>query len=399
MYKVIGPDNKEYPADLPTLEAWARAGNIAANTPLVDMNTGQRLQAGQLLPLQPLFGMVQNHAPAPAVVPPYGRQQQGAVLSEQARTRPDRATEKPPLPVGRWVAALVALIVCLGAGSLFVLRSLKAAQEARAQGAAARLTRIKQTMRNLARQYPAARFAFYPEQSSTVTFNAPLTKAQVKTVRFERAGESMRVDVGLLGIRPEATDPKVFVSLFDERGRQLGRAAIVDFVVANLNRGEMRQVEDVMTLPAGTAPVIVAVDEGGEVYKASASAPSFAPTSAQIQQNLAQSAQREAAAAQKFAADQAEFLRRMQSVPDVGTILVSTQRGINGDDLKITVGQTWHYQPFQVRLQLAQTLWRIWAKIHAPSTPDQAYISLVDANGNSVGGSSSMAGSLVHVDK
>jgi len=321
-----------------------------------------------------------------------GRQQQGFVPSHQQRTRPPAAT-------GKWGVALLAVVVCLSGGYFFVSRSLKAAQAARAQAAAVRLTRIKQAMHNLARQYPAARFALYPEQSSTVAFNAPLTKAQVKTVRFIPDGGSVRVDVGLLGIRPEATDPKVFVSLFDERGRQLGRAAIVDFVLANLNRGETRQVEDVMTIPAGTAPVIVAVDEGGEVYKAAASAPTFAPNGEQIRQNLALSAQREAGAAQKFAADQAEFLRRMETVPEVGTILVSTQRGMSGDDLKITVAQTWHYQPFQVRLQLAQTLWRIWAKIHAPSTPDQAYISLVDANGNSVGGSSSMAGSLVHVDK
>ena len=107
----------------------------------------------------------------------------------------------------------------------------------------------------------------------------------------------------------------------------------------------------------------------------------------------------EVLAAQKFARDQAEYVRTLNGVPNVDRLLVRSERGMNGDDIKIIVNNEWHFQPFQVRLQLAQRLWQIWAGVHSPNNPDKAFISLVDRNGNSVGGSSSLAGSIVHVDE
>lgn len=68
-----------------------------------------------------------------------------------------------------------------------------------------------------------------------------------------------------------------------------------------------------------------------------------------------------------------------------------------GDELIITVSNAWHFQPYQIRLQLAQSLWEGWANVHSRSEPDRARLSLVDFNGNEVGGSRVWAGSLIWV--
>lgn len=74
------------------------------------------------------------------------------------------------------------------------------------------------------------------------------------------------------------------------------------------------------------------------------------------------------------------------------------------DELTITVTNSWHYLPYQIRLQKAQTLWKTWAKARTASGSlrsdiDSARISLVDANGNKVGGSRAAGGSLLWVKK
>lgn len=69
-------------------------------------------------------------------------------------------------------------------------------------------------------------------------------------------------------------------------------------------------------------------------------------------------------------------------------------------DLEIAVKNVWHYQPKQVRLQAAQSLWELWAGKYCPEreTPDHCRITLVDLKGNVVGGSSWLAGSIIKVD-
>jgi len=69
----------------------------------------------------------------------------------------------------------------------------------------------------------------------------------------------------------------------------------------------------------------------------------------------------------------------------------------NGDSLTIVVANAWHYEPHQIRLQAAQNLWDIWARIRSPKNPDKARLELTDLNGNSVGGSRVLAGSLIWV--
>ena len=70
-----------------------------------------------------------------------------------------------------------------------------------------------------------------------------------------------------------------------------------------------------------------------------------------------------------------------------------------GDKLTIVVANPWHYEPYQVRLQVAQNLWKVWAGIRSPQDPDKARIEFTDFNGNSVGGSRWLGGSLIWVKK
>jgi hypothetical protein len=63
----------------------------------------------------------------------------------------------------------------------------------------------------------------------------------------------------------------------------------------------------------------------------------------------------------------------------------------------ITVTNLWHLRDKQLRLQDAQNLWKAWALLASRNDPDKARISIVDFNGNEVGGSRMLAGSLIWV--
>ncbi len=65
----------------------------------------------------------------------------------------------------------------------------------------------------------------------------------------------------------------------------------------------------------------------------------------------------------------------------------------------IKVRNSWHIKPYQIRLQDAQNLWSAWATIASPKEPDSARIKIVDFNGNEVGGSRVLAGSLIWVQE
>jgi hypothetical protein len=64
----------------------------------------------------------------------------------------------------------------------------------------------------------------------------------------------------------------------------------------------------------------------------------------------------------------------------------------------IVVRDTWHYQHKQLRLQAAQNLWKLWSQsYYFEDKKDKCRMDLVDGNGNSVGGSSWLGGSIVSV--
>ena len=71
---------------------------------------------------------------------------------------------------------------------------------------------------------------------------------------------------------------------------------------------------------------------------------------------------------------------------------------INECSIIIKVRNTWHYQLKQLRLQAAQNLWELWSQsYYLESERDKCRMELVDLNGNGVGGSSWLGGSVVNV--
>jgi hypothetical protein len=77
--------------------------------------------------------------------------------------------------------------------------------------------------------------------------------------------------------------------------------------------------------------------------------------------------------------------------------IASIQR--RDDTLIIEVQNTWHFLPYQIRYQMAQNLWQAWAMAYNPEVLDHARIEVKDLNGNSVGGSRILGGSLIWVSK
>lgn len=70
----------------------------------------------------------------------------------------------------------------------------------------------------------------------------------------------------------------------------------------------------------------------------------------------------------------------------------------NECSIVVKVRDTWHYQLKQIRLQAAQNLWELWSQsYYLEDKKDKCRMELVDLNGNNVGGSSWLGGSILNV--
>ena len=106
MYEFLAPDGKRYPADLLTLQEWARQGRITPDSMLIHTDTGMHMAAGKLIPLQPHF--VSGPAPAaPTVTHPAPRPQapQPAVPAYNPPTAAKKGTS--PFKIAAIVASLL----------------------------------------------------------------------------------------------------------------------------------------------------------------------------------------------------------------------------------------------------------------------------------------------------
>jgi len=116
------------------------------------------------------------------------------------------------------------------------------------------------------------------------------------------------------------------------------------------------------------------------------------------EQAAAEKARREAA--QKEFNDKSDAYMSILNVASVRTIDgVRVSRDGKTWTAKLTVKNIWHLRHYQLRLQDAQTLWKVWAVIASPNDMDSARISLVDENDNEVGGSRFWGGSLIWVQE
>jgi len=91
------------------------------------------------------------------------------------------------------------------------------------------------------------------------------------------------------------------------------------------------------------------------------------------------------------------FMERLSSAGIDNSIIHFVS--VKGNTATITVANAWHLTAYQIRLQAAQNLWKLWASIASPTEPDKARIKLVDFNDNDVGGSRILAGSLIWVQE
>lgn len=78
---------------------------------------------------------------------------------------------------------------------------------------------------------------------------------------------------------------------------------------------------------------------------------------------------------------------------------VNVERRGNSWNATLTVKNIWHIRHYQIRYQDARSLWEAWAAIASPKDPDSARLALVDGNGNELGGSRALAGSLIWVQE
>jgi len=112
-----------------------------------------------------------------------------------------------------------------------------------------------------------------------------------------------------------------------------------------------------------------------------------------------QKAEAEAAREAKAKQNLNQFVERMKAVQKAAGIDLVSRVSVEGNEATITVANVWHGLLYQTRLQLAQGIWGAWASIASPGDPDKARIRLVDFNGNEVGGSRWLAGSLIWVQE
>ncbi len=113
--------------------------------------------------------------------------------------------------------------------------------------------------------------------------------------------------------------------------------------------------------------------------------------------------ERIAARATKAEADRkaerfAKLAKELGSIEAGRALIVSVEEyALNSNTAKITVSNAWHGRPYQIRLQDAQPLWKVWSQINYPVKPDHTRLKLVDLMGNEVGGSRVLGGSMIWV--
>lgn len=90
------------------------------------------------------------------------------------------------------------------------------------------------------------------------------------------------------------------------------------------------------------------------------------------------------------------FAERVKSLKADGVILRVT-KGLSDNEVRITLAKDWHILEYEVRLKLAQDLWKMWSKILPPHSRDQARITLVDERDIKLGGSRLLGPSRIWV--
>lgn|GEM_PF-5028890 len=281
--------------------------------------------------------------------------------------------------------ALAGVVCLLAVASLaaFWVGVVNPRQQAEAKG----LSAVAARLRTL---YPDRHFAVIEGFGTRTRMSASLRELRVDSVTLSKTGsDRVEATVEYTGTTAVPVAPVVYVSLFDEDGRELGRYGVVEHLSADLSPRETDSTSDTIPISAGKEPVIVAVDDDHVARWL---------TQQQAQQQVAERQRQEAADWARSDRCRASFVDRLNAFEAGGPLVVAVARSRHSpDELILYVGAPWHFMPKQMRLQAAQAYWLIWAKIYSPQDLDKAKITLKDQMGNNVGGSSWLAGSIVKV--
>ena len=90
--------------------------------------------------------------------------------------------------------------------------------------------------------------------------------------------------------------------------------------------------------------------------------------------------------------DFALYQKRLAEVSDIGAILARIDLSTDGNEVTLTMRDTWVQQSDPIRQKSAQTFWKWWSEIHSPADPDRSKIYLKDLKGDALGGTKWMGG-------
>jgi hypothetical protein len=90
------------------------------------------------------------------------------------------------------------------------------------------------------------------------------------------------------------------------------------------------------------------------------------------------------------AANRTAYVNTINKIaPQSGVFISTVKRGFEDDTVVLVLKNIWHTQPYQVRLQVAQSLLIIWQRTR---NDEHSYVTLTDLMGNEVGSTSVFAG-------
>ena len=134
------------------------------------------------------------------------------------------------------------------------------------------------------------------------------------------------------------------------------------------------------------------VDAKAASAQATTEAKAAAETAAREQSEAAETARRAKVVADFEAgtANRTAFVDTINKVaPTAGIFISGVKRGYGDDTVVLILKNIWHSQPYQVRLQVAQSLLIMWQRIR---NDEKSYVTLTDLMGNEVGSTSLWSG-------
>ena len=137
------------------------------------------------------------------------------------------------------------------------------------------------------------------------------------------------------------------------------------------------------------------VDAKAASARATTEAKAAAETAAREQSEAAETARRAKVVADFEAgtANRTAFVGTINKVaPTAGIFISGVKRGYGDDTVVLILKNIWHSQPYQVRLQVAQSLLIIWQRTR---NDEHSYVTLTDLMGNEVGSPSAWSGMSV----